>query len=153
MLHRGQGFGKTSRLLRSLRDYFVFELSKGSEEFAGFEWFDDERIGPHPARLFWFEGLQFADREQHGNACGLAIFLHPLTNFQTAVARHIHVEHNQVRLLFCNFLECGRPIVDRDHLIAGIAEDSPAHVLGSYAVIGEQDSSRQGLSSGQGEIA
>ena len=56
-------------------------------------------------------------------------------------------------LLLRDLLEGRRAIVDRDHFIAGIAKDSPAHVLSSHTVIGEQYSSRQGVSFGEGEIA
>ena len=45
--------------------------------------------------------------------------------------------------MLCDLLQGRRTIVDGDHLIAGIAEDFPAHVLGSHAVIGEQYFPRQ----------
>ena len=154
LLHRSQRFGEASGFLRLwLSDYLVFELGKNSQEFGGFEWLDDEAVGANPARFFRFERFQFAYGQQDWNLSCLRILLDSLANFQAAVARHVDVEHDQVRLVFGDFLEGRRAVIDSNYFVAGIGEDTPAHVLGSHAVVGKQYSSRQGFSFGEGETA
>ena len=109
--------------------------------------------GPQPLAQIRLERFQLAYRQQYRNLSCLRVFLHPLTHFQAAVARHVDVEHDQVRLVFRNFLERRRAVVDRNHVVSRIGEDTSAHILGSHAVVGKQYSSRQGISFGEGETA
>ena len=86
------------------------------EQFGGFKRLDDERIRAHAPRFFLLERLQFTYGQQDGNPPSLAGFLYALANLQAAVAWHIDVEHDQVRLVFSDFLEGRRAVIDGDAL-------------------------------------
>ena len=136
-----------------LSDYFVFELGQYGKKFRGFEGLDNKTVRPHTPRFVRFERFQLAYGQEDWNPPGLRVFLHSLAYFQASVARHIHIEHNQVRFVFRDFLERCRAVVDRNDFIAGVREDAPPHVLGSHAVVGKQYSSRQEISFDERETA
>jgi len=95
-------------------------------------------IGPDPARFFWLERFQLAHRQQHRNVRRCGGILQPLADFQATVARHVNVQHNQIRFDFCDPLQGGRSVIDRDDVIPGIGQDLSPHVLGRHTIIGEQ---------------
>ena len=145
LFDRGNGFGETARLVGfCLGNNLVFEFSQCDQKFAGFERLDDICIGPHLACFLGPERLQFPHCQENLDASRLAVFLEPLADLQAGVARHVDVQDNEIWLVLGNLLQGRRAIIDSDHLIAGIAKDLPAHVLGGYAVVGEQYFSRQG---------
>ena len=137
--NRGNAAGEAAGL-RALGtgNNFVFELGQGAQQLAGFKWLDDKSIGPGSFGLFRLERLQLADGQQHRNARRLARLFEPLADFQPAVAGHVDVEHDQIRLQLGDLLQRGRAVIDGDDFVARVREDLPPHILSGNAVIGEQ---------------
>ena len=129
-----------------MRDDLVFELGQRRQQFAGFKRLHDESVSLNATSLVRFERFQLAHGEQYGNARRLGRFAEALAHFEAAITGHINIEHDQVRFRFRNFLEGCRSVVHRSDVVTGVAKDSPAHVLGSHAIIGEQDFPRQAMS-------
>ena len=94
-------------------------------------------VGPDPARFVWLERFELAHRQQHRNMRRLVRILHPLADFQPAIAGHVHIQHDQIRFEFGDPLQGGRSVVDRDDVIPGIGQDLSPHVLGGHTVISE----------------
>src|SRR5262249_54396853 len=113
--------------------------------FASCDWFNDECVCADATSLVLLERLKFSNREEYRNMGGFARILDALADFQTAVAWHIYVEHNQFGLRLADFFESCRAVIDGDYLVTRISEDFAAHVLGSHTVVSEQDFASQGL--------
>ena len=146
LLNRSQCLGEAAGFLRLRgRHNLVFQLGQCGEEFSSFKRFDDKGISPNPPRFVGLERLQLADCQQHRNSSCVGRFLDPLANFEASVAWHVDIEDDDVGLKLCDLLERRRTIIDRNQFVTSVREDAPAHVLGGYAVVGEQYSSCQGI--------
>src|SRR2546429_9947792 len=64
---------------------------------------------------------------------------HFFADFETGVAWHVHVENDELWLKLVNFFKRGRAVADGNDFIPSITQNLLAHVLGSHAVVGEQD--------------
>ena len=126
------------------RSDLIFEFAENGEKFGSFEGLDDKGVSTNAAGFVLFEGFQLAYGQQHGDMPCITVLLDTLANLQAAIARHVHIQHNQVGPGLSNFLEGSRPVIDGNDRVTGIGEDLSAHVLGGYAVICEQDFPRQG---------
>jgi len=79
--------------------------------------------------------LELPHAQQHGNAGCLWGFFQPLANFEATVAWHVDIEDDEVGLRFSDLFEGSRAIIDSNNLVAGIAQDPAAHVLGCHTVV------------------
>jgi len=132
----------------SSRHHLVFHLRQGRQQLARFKWLDDVIVGADAAAFFGLERFQLAHRQEHGDVSCLGCVFQPLADFQPAVAGHVYIQHDQIRLDFGNTLEGRRSIVNRDDVITGIGQDLSPHVLGCHTVIGEQNFPSQDSSFG-----
>ena len=105
-IERGHRFGKTSLLIRlRLGNDFVFELGQSRQQFTRLEGLYHKSIGPGASRLLGLKRLKFADGQKHWDARRLAILLDALTHLEPAVPGHIHIQDDQVGLVFDDLLK------------------------------------------------
>jgi hypothetical protein len=73
-----------------------------------------------------------------------------LADFQPAISRHVNVQHDEVWPLLCDFFQGRGAVINGNDLVSRVRKDFSPHVLGGYAVIGEQYLPGQKMSSDEG---
>src|SRR5262249_10877110 len=101
----------------------------------------------HASRFREIERLVFAEGEDYRDLIQLRLVLDVTADFISVLSGHYHIEHNQMRRKFMNFLNSEVAAADAKHFIALIVQQLLHLFLSGYAVFCNQNSARHKKSS------